>query len=93
MAKKVITITIDEGVYQTLRSKGENISGLINDYLITYSGVSREELEKKKVIKELEKKKAELAVLEDNLVKIQEKEEEKKKEEIKRLGVPFKIDN
>ena len=89
MGKKVITLTIDEGIYQTLRSRNENISGLVNNFLLTYSGISKEELEKSRAIKALMKKKAEIRVLEDNLERIEKQEKETEKEK----GVVIKIGN
>jgi len=86
--KSTISITLDAEIILELRKRKENISGVINSFLVNYL-----ELNKKKIPDKIEqlkedilKNKAELALKEKTL-------KELNKKEINERGIPFKIGN
>lgn len=91
--KTTITITIDSEILYELKEKTDNISGTINKLLREFINLKETDLNKttEKVENEINKKKAEIIKMQERLDKIKRDEEKKKKEDIEKYGVPFKL--
>jgi len=89
MTKIVTTLTLDEGLIKTLKTKKINISGLVNDFLVSYLNEQIPDLELKQMKEEIMNQEAKCLRLKEKL-KIMEEEE---KHKIAERGIPFKFGN